>query len=84
MSKRRRTRADKKVIEMFDFKNDEELTQLYLKSDVIFISWCYWNFQKRTFKEFDFKLLYCVGLPGYTWRGGLKCTDIKGQTLQVK
>ena len=34
--------------------------------------------------EFSINPLYCVSLPGYTWQCGLKCTDIKLQTLQDK
>ena len=28
--------------------------------------------------------LFCVSLPGYTWQCGMKYTDIKLQTFQVK
>ena len=39
---------------------------------------------KLSDKEVGINLLFCVSLPGYTWLCGLKYTDIKLQTLQVK
>ena len=42
------------------------------------------NFIKVSVNEFGINLLYCVSLPGYTWRCGLKFTGIKLQTLQDK
>ena len=33
---------------------------------------------------FSESILYIVSLPGYTWQGGLKYTDIKLQTIQDK
>ena len=40
------------------------------------------KFKKVSINEFGINLLHCVGLPGYTWRCGLKYTGINLQTLQ--
>ena len=42
------------------------------------------KFIKVSVKEFGITLLYCVSLPGYTWRCGLKYSEKILQTLQDK
>ena len=69
---------------MFDIKNGEELTKLYCKSDVILLDDVIEKFVKVSFEEYGINPLYCVSLPGYTYRCALKYTDIKLQTLQDK
>ena len=71
------------IIERFNFKI-EELTQLYLKSDVLLLACLFENFIKVTVNEFGINPLYCLSLPGYTWQCGLKYTGINFQTLQDK
>ena len=73
-----------KIIQTFKIKNGRELTQLYLKSDVILLADVFEKFITTSFKTFKINPLYCVSLPGYTWECGLKYTDIKLQTLQDK
>ena len=73
-----------KIIQTFNIKNGEELTQLYLKSDVILLADIFENFIKVSLKEFKINPLYCVSLPGYTWECGLRHTNIRLQTLQDK
>ena len=72
------------IFKKFNIKNGEELTQLYLKSDVLLLFCVFENFIKVSVNEFGFNPLYCVSLAGYTWQCGLKYTDIKLQTLQDK
>ena len=72
------------IIKIFDIKNGEELTNLYLKSDVIWLADVFEIFIKISIEEYGIDLLYCVSLPGYTWQCGMKYTDIKLQTLQDK
>ena len=72
----------KEIIKVFDIKNGEELTQIYLKSDVLLITCVYEKFIKVSIKEFDINPIDCVSLPGYTWQCGLKYTGINLQTLQ--
>ena len=71
-----------KIIETFNIKTGKELTELYLKSDVILLADVFEKFIKVSIKEFEINPLYCVSLPGYTWECGLKHTNINLQTLQ--
>ena len=72
------------IIRRFNIKNGEELTQIYLKSDVLLLACVFEKFIKVSVTEFDINPLYCVSLPGYTWQCGLKYTGINLQTLQDK
>ena len=69
---------------MFDIKNGGELTKLYCKSDVILLADVTEKFVKVSFEEYGIKPLYCVSLPGFSYQGALKYTNIKLQTLQDK
>ena len=69
---------------MFNIKNGEELTQLYLKSDVLLLACVFEKNVKVSVDEFGINPLYCVSLPGSTWQCGLKYTGINLQTLQDK
>ena len=71
-------------IKKINNKNREELTQFYLKSDVLLLACVFENFLKISVKEYCINLLYCVSLPSYTWQCGLKHTGINLQTLQDK
>ena len=71
-------------IKRFNIKNGNELTELYLKSDVLLLACVFEKFIKVSINEFSSNPLYCVSLPGYTWQCGLKYTEIKLQTLQDK
>ena len=74
----------KEIIQIFDIKNGKELTELYLKSDVILLTDVFEKFIKISIEEYGINPLYCVSLPGYTWQCGLKYTGINLQTLQDK
>ena len=74
----------KEIIKIFDIKDGEELTEIYLKSDVLLLACVFENFIKVSINEFKINPLYCVSLPGYTWQCGLKYTGINLQTLQDK
>ena len=56
----------KEIIELFNFKNGEELTQLFLKSDVLLLTCVFEKYIKVSINEFDINPLFCVSLPGYT------------------
>ena len=73
-----------KIIDVFGVKNGRELTELYLKTDVILLADVFEKFIKVSVKEFGINPLYSVSLPGYTWQCGLKYTDVKLDTLQDK
>ena len=72
------------IIERFNKKNGEELTELNLKSDVLLLACVFEKFIKVSVNEFRINPLFCVSLPGYTWQCGLKYTGINLQTLQNK
>ena len=72
----------KQIIKLFNIKNGEELTQLYLKIDVLLLTCVFEKFIKVSVNELRINPLYCVSLPGYTWQCGLKYTGINLQTLQ--
>ena len=65
-------------------KMGEELTKLWIKSDVVLITCIFEKIKKVSFNEFDINFLCCVSLPGFTWQCGLEYSDIKFQTLQDK
>ena len=71
-------------IDKFNFKNGKELTEIYLKSDVLLLTCVSEEFIKVSFNEFEINPLYCVSLPGYTWQCGLNYTGTNLQTLQDK
>ena len=67
---------------MFNIKSGKELTNLYLKSDVILVADVFEKFVKISTEEYGINPLFCVSLPGCTYQCALKYTDIKLQTLQ--
>ena len=69
---------------LFNINNGEELTEIYLKSDVLLLAGVFEKFIKVSVNGFGINPLYCVSLPGYTWQCGLKYTRINLQTLQDK
>ena len=72
------------IIEKFNIKNGEDLTEIYLKSNVLLLACVFEKFLKVSVHEFGINPLYCVSLPGYTWQCGLKYTGINLQSLQDK
>ena len=72
------------IINVFNIKNGEELTEIYLKSDVLLLACVVEKFIKVSISEFGNNPLYCVSLPGYAWQCGLKDTGINLETLQDK
>ena len=72
------------ITKRFNSKNREELTEIYLKSDVLLLACVFEKFIKVSVNEFGINPLYYVSLPGYTWQCGLKYTGINLQTLQDK
>ena len=72
------------IIKGFNIKNGEELTEIYLKSDVFLLACVFGKFIKVSVNEFGNNPLYCVSVPGYTWQCGSKYTRINLQSLQDK
>ena len=63
------------IIKLFNIKTGEELTEIYLKSDVLLLACVFEKFIKISANEYGINPLYCVSLPGYTWQFGLKYTE---------
>ena len=74
----------KETIQLFNIKNGKELTEIYVKSDVLLLTCVFEKFIKVSVNEFGIKPLYCVSLLGYTWQCGLKYTGNNLQALQDK
>ena len=74
----------KEIIKLVNIKRGVELSEIYLKSDLLLLLCVFEKFLKVSVNEFVINPLYCVSLPGYTWRCGLKYTGINLQTLQDK
>ena len=72
------------IIDKFNIRNGEEITEIYLKSDVLLLACVFEKFIEISINPFDINPLYCVSLPGYTWQCGLNYTGINLQTLQDK
>ncbi len=65
------------IINHFSIQNGKQLTELYLKTDVLLLADVFENFVNISVNEFGINPLYCVSLPGYTWHCGLKYTEIE-------
>ena len=65
------------IIKKFNVKNGQELTELYLKMDVLQLADVFENFVEKATLEYGINPLYSYSLPGYTWKAGLKLTNIK-------
>ena len=74
----------KEIYKIFDIKNGEELTKLYLKSDVILLADVFEKLIKLSIEEYGINPLYCVSLPGYISQCGMNYTINKFKTLQDK
>ena len=64
------------IIKLFNVKNGEKLTRLFLKSDVLLLTCVFEKTIKVSIRELDINPLYCVSLPGYTLQCGFKYTGM--------
>ena len=71
------------IIKKFNVKNGQELTMLYLKMDVLQLADVIDNFFEATL-EYSINPLYSYSLTGYTWKAGLKLTNIKLDFIKDK
>ena len=75
----------KRTQELFDknnIKNGQDLTMLYLKMDVLQLADVFENSVESSTREYN--PLYSYSLPGYTWKAGLKLTNIKLDFIKDK
>ena len=57
---------------------------LYLKMDVLQLADVFENFVESSTREYKINPLYSYSLPGYTWKAGLKLTNIKLDFIKDK
>ena len=72
------------LIDKNKIENGRELTMLYLKMDVLQLADVFENFVESSTREYKINPLYSYSLPGYTWKAGLKLTDIKLDFIKDK
>ena len=65
------------VFEKYDLKTGKDLTMLDIKMDVLQLADVIENFVESSRRESNSNPWYSYSLPGYTWRAGLKITNIK-------
>ena len=72
------------LIDKNKIKNGRELTMLCLKMDVLQLADVFENFVESSTREYKINPLYTYSLPGYTWKAGLKVTNIKLDYIKCK
>ena len=72
------------LIDKDKIKNGRELTMLYLKMDVLQLADVFENFVESSTREYKINPLYSYSLPGYTWKAGLKLTNIELDYIKCK
>ena len=72
------------LIDTFNITTAQELTELYLKMDVLQLTDVFENFVEKSTLEYGINPLYSYSLPGYTWKAGLKLTKIKLDYIKCK
>ena len=72
------------LIDKNKIKNGREITMLYLKVDVLQLADVFENFVESSTREYKINPLYSYSLPGYTWKAGLKLTNIKLDFIKDK
>ena len=65
------------LIDKYNITTHQQLTMLYLKMDVLQLTDVFENFVQTSTEEYGINPLYSYSLPGYTWKAGLKLTNIK-------
>ena len=72
------------LIGTYNITTAQELTELYLKMDVLQLTDVFENFVEKSTLEYGINPLYSYSLPGYTWKAGLKLTEIKLDFIKDK
>ena len=72
------------LIDKNKIKNGREITMLYLKMDVLQLADVFENFVESSTREYKINPLYSYSLPGYTWKAGLKLTNIELDYIKCK
>ena len=72
------------LIDTYNITTAQELTELYLKMDVLQLTDVFENFVETSTLMYGINPLYSYSLPGYTWKAGLKLTKIKLDFIKDK
>ena len=72
------------LIDTYNITTAQELTELYLKMDVLQLIDVFENFVEKSTLEYGINPLYGYSLPGYTWKAGLKLTNIRLDFIKDK
>ena len=72
------------LIDTYNITTAQELTELYLKMDVLQLTDVFENFVETSTLINGINPLYSYSLPGYTWKAGLKLTKIKLDFIKDK
>ena len=72
------------IIQKFRVKNGQELTIIYFKMDVLQLADVFETFVEKATLEYGINPWYSYFLPGYTWKAGLKLTNIKLDFIKDK
>ena len=65
------------LIDKYNITTPQQLTMLYLKMDVPQLTDVFENFVQTSTEEYGINPLFSFSAPGYTWKAGLKLTNIK-------
>ena len=72
------------LIDKCNITTPQQLTMLYLKMDVLQLADVFENFLESFPREYNIIPFYSYSLPGYTWKAGLKLTNIKLDFIKDK
>ena len=72
------------IIDQNNITTGHELTMLYLKMDVLQLADIFENFVEKSTLMYGINPLYSYSAPGYTWKAGLKMTNIKLDFIHSK
>ena len=65
-------KGKKDIVKLVNIKNEEEITRLYRKSNVLLLTCVSEKFIKVSIIEISINSRFCVSVPSYTWQCGLK------------
>ena len=72
------------LIDKYNITTPQQLTMLYLKMDVFQLTDIFENFVQTSTEEYGINPLYSFSAPRYTWKTGLKLTNIKLDFIKDK
>ena len=72
------------LIDKYNITTPQQLTMLNLKMDVPQLTDVFENFVQTSTEEYGINPLFSFSAPGYTWKAGLKLTNIKIDFIKDK